>query len=160
MKRLLLLAPLAFAAALGTAACQSCRTTPHPDAAQPSSSVTDGAPSLRLYAVSNLAGALEPCGCTQDQLGGVDHLAAFIAGDRLKAQGSLVVAVGPTMFLDPQLDRARETQDRWKSEAISGALGDMGLAAWTPGANDWASGFFSVVRTRQNGPRLRCSQRT
>ena len=94
--------------------------------------------------MSNLAGALEPCGCTQDQLGGIDHLAAFIAGDRPKAQGSLVVAVGPTMFLDPQLDRARETQDRWKSEAISGALGDIGLAAWTPGANDWAAGSSAL----------------
>ena len=32
-------------------------------------------PSLRLYLVSNVAGALEPCGCRKDMLGGMDHAA-------------------------------------------------------------------------------------
>jgi hypothetical protein len=95
---------------------------------------------LRVYAVSNLAGALEPCGCTKDQLGGIDHLASFVTADRSAAKGSLFLAVGPTMFLDPRLEGARSTQDRWKAEAISASLAELGLAAWTPGYNDWAGG--------------------
>src|SRR5205814_5186927 len=75
--------------------------------------------SIRLYAISNLAGALEPCGCTKDQLGGIDHLAAFVAEDRKRAQGSLVVAAGPTMFLDPKLDPSRRAQDQRSEEHTS-----------------------------------------
>src|SRR5712691_10830484 len=116
-------------AALGVAvaACHGCHSTPRADSAQTASSGS-GAPSLRLYAISNLAGALEPCGCTKDQLGGIDHLAAFVAGDRKLAQGSVVVAAGPTMFLDPKLDATRGAQDRWKGEAISESLADIGLS--------------------------------
>src|SRR5947207_11463797 len=114
-------------AALGVpvAACHGCHSTPRADSAQ-TASPGSGAPTIRLYAISNLAGALEPCGCTKDQLGGIDHLAAFVAEDRKRAQGSLVVAAGPTMFLDPKLDPSRRAQDQWKSEAISDSLADVG----------------------------------
>src|SRR5882762_6893023 len=130
---------LALAALPGAfvTACQGCHSTPRADSA---TSASAPGPTLRVYAISNLAGALEPCGCTKDQLGGIDHLAAFIAQDRKLAQGSLVVAAGPTMFLDPKLDAARGAQDRWKGEAISESLADIGLSAWTPGFNDWAGG--------------------
>jgi hypothetical protein len=121
------------------AACHGCHGTPRADSAE-SVSQGGGGPTLRLYAISNLAGALEPCGCTKDQLGGIDHLAAFIGDDKKRAEGSLVVAAGPTMFIDPKLDPSRATQDKWKSEAISESLADVGLVAWTPGYNDWAGG--------------------
>src|SRR5258706_7818149 len=132
-------------------ACQGCHSTPRADSATAAS--TQG-PTLRLYAVSNLAGALEPCGCTKDQLGGLDHLAAFVAQDRKLAQGSLVGAAGPTMFLDPKLDVARGAQDRWKGEAISESLADIGLSAWTPGFNDWAGGapLFSLLAKNTRAP--------
>ena len=39
----------------------------------------EGKASVRLYLLSAVAGALEPCGCSKDQLGGIDHLAALIA---------------------------------------------------------------------------------
>ncbi len=148
------LALLALAAAIGLAACNGCRSTPRADSATASPSAV--APTLRLYVISNLAGALEPCGCTKDQLGGIDHLAAFIAKDRTQAQASLLVAAGPTMFLDPKLQESRGTQDRWKGEAIGAALGDIGLAAWTPGFNDWAGGatmLGDLARSAQ-GPML------
>lgn len=149
MRRSDLFASSVVAVLLGVlvAACHGCHSTPRADSAQTASS--DG-PTIRLYAISNLAGALEPCGCTKDQLGGIDHLAAFVAEDRKRAQGSLVVAAGPTMFLDPKLDPSRAAQDRWKSEAISDSLADVGLAAWTPGFNDWAGGasLFSTLAKR------------
>ena len=54
---------------LAGAGCR-CSRTPAPAAVQ------EAVPTLRLYLVSNLAGALEPCGCVKDMLGGVDHFAA------------------------------------------------------------------------------------
>jgi hypothetical protein len=129
---------MALAAAAGLAACNGCRGTTQGDSAK--TVATPAPPNLRIYLVSDLAGALEPCGCTKDQLGGIDHLAAFIAKDRTGARSSLLVAVGPTLFLDPKLTESRSTQDRWKGEAISASLGEIGLAAWTPGYNDWAGG--------------------
>src|SRR5262245_44444064 len=133
------------------AACHGCHGTPRANSAE-AHSQDAGSPTLRLYAVSNLAGALEPCGCTKDQLGGIDHLAAFVAEDKKRAQGSIVVAAGPTMFLDPKLDASRATQDKWKSEAISESLADIGLAAWTPNFNDWANdapSFASLAKSAQ-----------
>lgn len=97
-------------------------------------------PTLRILVASTIAGALEPCGCRKDMLGGVDHAAALVAKARSEATDSLLLAAGPTLFMDPELARERETQDSWKAEGIAQALGEMGLAAWVPGANDFAAG--------------------
>ncbi|HEY3593219.1 MAG TPA: multiheme c-type cytochrome [Polyangiaceae bacterium] len=137
----------AFAAALpllfaGVSACNGCRSGSLPQGA--SGAASNEPATVRVVAISNLAGALEPCGCTKDQLGGVDHLAAFLGQNRSAAAGSLVVSAGPTMFLDPTKDASRAAQDEWKAEAISASLGEMGLAAWTPGYNDWSFGETSL----------------
>src|SRR5690242_618061 len=63
-----------------SSACSGCRT-----ASSPKGPAEAGNPTIRLYLVSDLAGALEPCGCTKDQLGGLDHFGAWIAGERSKA---------------------------------------------------------------------------
>jgi hypothetical protein len=144
----------AFSAAAGVAACNGCRGTHSSQSSSASpASPSFGPPSVRIYALSNLAGALEPCGCTKDQLGGIDHLAAYLAKDREGAKGSLLVAAGPTLFLDPKLEEARSTQDKWKAEAIGASLGDLGLSAWTPGYNDWAGGasLLSTVAKSMQG---------
>jgi hypothetical protein len=149
------LARLALSAIVGVAACNGCRSPLQQESAAPAAQ-SYGTPTVRVYALSNLAGALEPCGCTKDQLGGIDHLAAFLARDRSGARGSVFLAAGPTLFLDPKLEEARSTQDRWKAEAISASLGDMGLSAWTPGYNDWAGGaplLASLAKSVQ-GPLL------
>src|SRR5690606_20886906 len=95
--------------------------------------------SLRIYALSNLAGALEPCGCQKDMLGGVDHLAALVESGRRETP-SLVVGAGPLFFMNPVLESSRKTQDTWKAEALAQSLKDVGVSAWTPGFNDWAAG--------------------
>ena len=46
---------------------------------------------MRLYLLSTIAGALEPCGCSKDQLGGISHLAAFLSAEREKVPGGLVL---------------------------------------------------------------------
>src|SRR5271154_6067855 len=90
-------------AAGGVAACQGCHSTSVPAGASVPDHGTAGKPTLRLYVVSTVAGALEPCGCSKDQLGGVDHLAAFVAGQASAAPASAVVGAGPLLFLDPRL---------------------------------------------------------
>jgi hypothetical protein len=106
-------------------------------------------PALRLYVVSGVAGALEPCGCRKDMLGGVDHAAAWLARERGQAQNSLLVGAGPMLFADPSLNDERRQQDLWKAEAIASSFADVGLRAWSPGVNDFAAGRGTLAELRQ-----------
>src|SRR5690349_1063046 len=103
-------------------------------------------PSLRLYVVSTVAGALEPCGCTKDMLGGVDHMAALVAREAQDAPHAMVLAAGPMLFLNPKLEESRKTQDVWKAEALATSFAEVRLTAWAPGANDWAAGAGELDR--------------
>ena len=63
------LSHVVLAAALVAVGCAAaCRS---PGASGPTAQ--PALPTLRLYFVSGVAGALEPCGCVKDQLGGLDH---------------------------------------------------------------------------------------
>ncbi|MFO0677453.1 MAG: UshA-like (seleno)protein [Polyangiaceae bacterium] len=138
--------PLGFA--VGLAACEGCRPTP--EARDPASSPDGGSavvaavpatpPTLRIHVVSDLAGALEPCGCVKDQLGGLDHAAAWIRSERGFAKNSLMVSAGPLFFMDPELEADKREQDVTKAKAIAKSLADLGFAAFAPGRNDWADG--------------------
>lgn len=128
---------VAVGGALGLAACQGCHTSAPISAA----GVSDAKqPTLRLYLLSTVAGGLEPCGCTKNQLGGVNHLAGFIAKERARAPNALVLAAGPMMFLEPKLPEEGAQQATWKAEAIAAAAKTFGLSTWAPGYNDWAGG--------------------
>ncbi|HEY2409508.1 MAG TPA: multiheme c-type cytochrome [Polyangiaceae bacterium] len=122
---------LSFVAALLSGGCKC-----SPEAA----SVPPKSPTIRLYLVSSAAGALEPCGCVKDMLGGVDHLAAFVKSQNDDARASLMLGAGPLFFMNTELVDDRRTQESWKADALSRALGVAGLRAWAPGANDWAAG--------------------
>lgn len=141
----------ALAAAVSTAAllaaCNGCQRNPTKvDAGTP---VAESGPaSLRLYVVSDLAGALEPCGCQKDMLGGLDHLGALVAKERDKAKESVLVTVGPTYFMDEKLKPERVEQDGWKADAIAAGLKSCGLVATTPGKNDWAGGADKLAKLR------------
>ncbi len=142
----------ALAAAVSTiallAACDGCR---HGAGKGDAGHVqTEAGPAtVRLYVVSDVAGALEPCGCQKDMLGGVDHLAALIQKERDKAKASAVVAVGPTFFMDETLKAERKEQDVWKAEALAKGLSTCGLVSFTPGKNDWAAGAAELVKLRE-----------
>jgi hypothetical protein len=145
---------LALFVAAGVAACQGCHTTGGP-AAPGADAATSSKPTVRLYVLSTVAGALEPCGCTKDQLGGIDHLAAFVASEKAQAPDSLVLGAGPMLFLEPTLKSDLATQDTWKAEAIARAGKDIGLAAWAPGVNDFAAGTKELGRfAHQAGAKL------
>jgi len=147
---------LAIAAAAGVAACQGCQPTPAPPATADDAAASK--PTLRLYVLSTVAGALEPCGCTKDQLGGVDHLAAYLESQEAEVPHRLVLGAGPMLFMDPKLKPDAKTQDGWKAEAIAQAAKEIGLAAWAPGANDWALGSEALAKYReQSGAALLAS---
>ncbi|WP_438016181.1 multiheme c-type cytochrome [Sorangium sp. So ce315] len=144
----LLIPFLAIAAAAGVAACQGCKV-PETGAVSADADTTAVAPTVRLYVLSTVAGALEPCGCTKDQLGGIDHLAALIEGQRDEAPNRLVVGAGPLLFTDPEVKPERSSQDAWKAEAMALAAKEIGLAAWAPGENDWALGADALARYQE-----------
>lgn len=140
------LLPLCLSLAASVAACQGCR----PGGPQKGSSqASTEAPTLRLYLASSVAGALEPCGCSKNQLGGFDRLGAYLAAQQKDAPHSLLAAAGPLFFLDPTPRGEHATQDRWKADALADVLRKMNLVAWAPGANDWAAGAPALGELRE-----------
>jgi len=132
-----------LAGAFGLASCEGCRS------ASPSRSVAAAGPTprsdappptVRLFFISDLAGALEPCGCTKDQLGGLDHFGAWVQSSRALAGAAFVASAGPLFFMDPSLVPDRAEQDREKATTIARVLRRLDLAAFAPGSNDWADG--------------------
>jgi hypothetical protein len=124
-----------FVSSLG--ACQGCHPAP-----QPSGPQNDGknAPTVRLYVVSDPSGALEPCGCVKDQLGGVDHLAAYVEAERASAPASAFLSAGPFFFMDPTLKEDHKSQDIAKAKTMALSFKQMGLVAFAAGKNDFAAG--------------------
>ncbi len=106
-------------------------------------------PTVRLYLLSSPAGAIEPCGCSKDQLGGIDHLAAYLATEKPRAPHSLLLGAGPMLFQDPVLDADSRQQDTWKADAMARSLGKLGLVTWAPAANDWAAGPAQLESARK-----------
>jgi 2',3'-cyclic-nucleotide 2'-phosphodiesterase (5'-nucleotidase family) len=146
LSNLVLSLALLAGAAAALASCEGCRPAGPGVAAQPSSPVEPdaGPPTLRLYFVSDLAGALEPCGCTKDQLGGIDKFGAWVRrnggeGDASRIP-SLVAAAGPLFFMDTKLAADHADQDREKATTIARVLHRLDLAAFAPGSNDWDTG--------------------
>jgi hypothetical protein len=90
--------------------------------------------------MSSVAGALEPCGCVKDMLGGADHAAAYIDSQATAAPNALVLGAGPMLFLNARPDPARDTQAGFKADALADAYKALRLTAWAPGANDWLLG--------------------
>src|SRR3954468_18205182 len=119
---------------LGASLAGSCKCS------HEAASVPPKTPTVRLSLVSSPAGALEPCGCVKDMLGGADHLAAYVKSQADDAPNSALFGAGPLFFMNTELSSERQTQDSWKADALARSLGAAGLRAWAPGANDWAAG--------------------
>src|ERR1019366_576365 len=134
--------------ALGLAACQGCRSTGTSTTTVPSAGpATEGVPpTLRLYLVTDLAGALEPCGCTKDQLGGLDHFGAWVKREQARVPASLVASAGPLFFMDDKLEGDRADQDRIKAQTIARVMHGVGFAAFAPATNDWDDGADGLTK--------------
>ena len=140
---------LAIVSAVAVAAFGGCKKNREAETVPPKT------PSVRLYVLATAAGALEPCGCQKDMLGGVDHAAAFVRGQTKKAPHGVVVGAGPMLFMDPTPAKERGKQDEWKAEALAASFKDLGLLAWAPGVNDWALGASKLeALKKQSGADL------
>jgi hypothetical protein len=146
--------------AFGLAACQGCRSTGAASGTVPSAPSAPSAPSgavasggapptARLYFVTDLAGALEPCGCTKDQLGGLDHFGAWVKNERSHAADALVASAGPLFFMDDKLEGDRAEQDRIKAQTIARVLHRLDFAAFAPARNDWDDGADGLTKLAQ-----------
>jgi hypothetical protein len=137
--------------AVGLAACEACRSPTTTEVGTASVVPGTALPNLRIYIVSDLAGAIEPCGCTRDQLGGIDHFAAWVKSARPQTPAELVVSAGPVFFMDPKLEPDKGEQDRQKAHAIARILRELDWAAFAPGVNDWADGIGGLVSLADEG---------
>ncbi len=137
-----------FFALVVLSACEGCRTTKSGPTNAAGLDPSDP-PTARLYLLSDLAGALEPCGCVKDQLGGMDHFGALVSGDKVKPKASATVSAGPLFFLDMDLAADKKAQEVTKAETIASTLRTLGLAAIAPGRNDWAAGPETLAKLRE-----------
>ncbi|HKP60068.1 MAG TPA: multiheme c-type cytochrome [Polyangiales bacterium] len=130
--------PLALASAWLVVGCSD-RERSAPTARTPQAT-----PALRLVAFTDLAGALEPCGCQSRPLGGMDRAASML--DQLRADKTpvLLVAAGDVFFGNPPEGAVAgadaTTQEIWKAETLVDVLGKLGLAAAAPGTRDLSYG--------------------
>ncbi|MFW5925815.1 MAG: multiheme c-type cytochrome [Myxococcota bacterium] len=99
-------------------------------------------PTLRLVVATDLAGTLEPCGCTSRPLGGIDRLAAAVADVREAGVPTLTLHAGDLFFGPAPHAPGEETpaQELWKAETVAQVLARIGLDAATPGARDVGHG--------------------
>ncbi len=131
------LVPLLLAGAFFASACEGCRS---PTTQTPKGDADGALPDARLYLVSDMAGALEPCGCVKDQLGGLDHLGALVTKEKDKAKGAAILSSGPLFYMDMELAADRRAQEVSKAETIAASMKGLGLLAFAPARNDWAGG--------------------
>ena len=150
-RSLSILLVLACFAAVPVACSTGTTSSGAPSSATPPAA--ESKPTVRLYLLSNVAGALEPCGCSKDQLGGASHFANLLANEKEEASAQLVLGAGPLFFQDPKSTPDKATQDQWKAEALAEGAARLGVIAWTPGANDFAAGgpFFKKLAERSKG---------
>jgi hypothetical protein len=132
--------------ALGLAACEGCRSSGAPAGTVRATGADAGRPTLRLYLVSDLAGALEPCGCTKDQLGGLDHFGAWVAREHTHAPSALVAGAGPLFFMSDTVEADRIDQETTKAETIARVLHRLDFTAFAPGRNDWVDGAAGLSK--------------
>jgi cytochrome c554/c'-like protein len=107
---------------------------------------------------ADVGGYLEPCGCSEDQRGGLGRAAAVLR--RIRAEGHPVyfVAGGDLLFEERPTAASRE-QDLMKARAVAEAFRLMGLDATVAGERDLFAGEafarkagLPLVRGRRLGP--------
>lgn len=119
-------------------------------------------PTLRIVAMTDIEGMLEPCGCQSRPLGGVDRAAALLSELRADGVPTVFVAAGDT-FWPPAAGTASghpvapgtasgadaNPTDDWRADTLARALLQMGLVDVALGARDLAW----TARVSPNGTR-------
>lgn len=99
-----------------------------PTAAEPSGL---GTPDMRIVAITDLNGYLEPCGCTSRPLGGMDRFAYRLRELEADAVPTYFVAAGSVLD-DPahQPESEREGQERIRRATVKAALMQLHIAGY------------------------------
>lgn len=108
-------------------------------------------PTLRIVAMTDIEGMLEPCGCQSRPLGGLDRAAALLSELRADGVPTVFVVAGDTFSRPPAgtapatpvapsaaSGTATDPTDDWRAETLSKALVQMGLVDVALGARDLA----------------------
>ena len=138
----------------------ACEGDARPPGAERPKAMQAPSPSLRIVALTDVYGYLEPCGCQSRPLGGVDKAATVLKELSTDGVPILMLAAG-NLFFEPagtsahgQADKAHEdeakTQHLWQAEALADVLKRFGLAAATPGPADFRYGpeLLAALETR------------
>jgi hypothetical protein len=88
--------------------------------------------------LGDLQGVTEPCGCTSDPRGGLDHIAGFLEALRaVPGKPAVALAVnGSTFYTEDQAQGAQQAQERKKARAIAEFLQLLRPVAINPGPLD------------------------
>lgn len=121
------------------AACEGCKPSA---SGKPATSALASAPTGRLVLMSDLAAALEPCGCVADQRGGLARLGAFTAGQAFPVA---VAAAGPTFFDDVQLDPAHAAQELEKAHTVAQVVAQQPFFL-APSRSEFAAGVEELAK--------------
>jgi hypothetical protein len=130
------------------AACDGCKRPADPRDTDGAAAMT-APPRARLYLVSDLAGALEPCGCVKEQLGGMDHFGALVAAERSRAPAYATLAAGPLFFMDMDIPAEKRAQEVAKAETLARTLKKLKLGAFAPSRNGFAAGAETLGKLRE-----------
>lgn len=138
---------LAAAVALATLAC-----SPHAGSnPQPGSGTSSGAagPTVTIFAMAELRGQIEPCGCTTDPLGDLARTVALV--DQARAQGPVIVVdAGSSLFDLTKVPPHRADQERLKADLIVKTYTQrLKIDAWGLGPSDLGMGPDAVRPPRQ-----------
>jgi hypothetical protein len=123
--------------ACGAARCDGAQATKPPVAAV----VPKPRPDLRLLVLTDPRGYLEPCGCSQRPLGGLDKLAKVVADARQDGVPTLVLSAGDLTVgteLRPEDAEGARKQEELRAQTFVDAYKQIGVAAATPGPLDLA----------------------
>lgn len=139
------------ASVLAAAGCSSCSGAPTPIAETPVAirAMTPAGPAdLRVIAITDLEGYLEPCGCTSRPLGGIDRLAARVRALSSEGTPTLFVAAGDLFFHPAEAAEGgvdTSTQERMKADVVADVLGRIGLRVGTLGTIDLSQGAATTA---------------
>lgn len=109
------------------------------DAPKAAVAVPKPRPDVRLLVLTDPKGYLEPCGCQQRPLGGVDKLAAVVHDARQDGVPTLLLAAGDITVgteLRPEDAASAATQEEWRAETLIQAYNAIGMTAVAPGKLD------------------------
>lgn len=120
-----------WGAALVVTALAACATKPPPPVRLDDAT---------LFITAELAGAIEPCGCSAAMRGGLARLLGVIAAERATGRAVHFFDAGDLLFPPGAIAEAALPQQEAKAAALARAFAQQGLAARLPGPGDLRRG--------------------